>query len=426
MLFNSLEFAIFLPIVFIIYWLVLGKRHYLQNIFLLLSSYIFYGLWNWYFLILIIFNSLINFIVGIKLEKIDNPLLRKGLFFLAIIINLTPLILFKYTNFLIESFSDLLSLVGFNVHITTLYILLPLGISFYTFKTLSYIIDVYTQKIKASTNILSFFVYVSFFPQLIAGPIERASSLLTQINKERKFNYNLTVDGMRQILWGLFQKIVIADTLAKTANIVFTNHTNMIGSDHIIGILYFTFQIYCDFAGYSNISIGVSKLLGFPSIQNFNYPYFSKNIAEFWNKWHISLSHWFRDYIFIPLGGNRCKNLKYIRNIIVTFALSGLWHGSGYTYLVWGILNGIYYIPLIFHKIIKKENNITNNSTIISIKKFLQIISTFVMISFAWIFFRAESITDALLYIQGFWTTSIFEKPTVSTIGIIFIIVFIM
>jgi len=304
MLFNSIEFAFFLPIVFIFYWFVTKRNLRVQNIFLVVSSYIFYGWWDWRFLSLIIFSSIIDFIVGIGLSKTDKPQKRKGLLYISIFVNLGFLGFFKYFNFFAENFSQAFTLLGNPISVSSLNIILPVGISFYTFQTLSYSIDVYKRKLEPTKDIFAFFAFVSFFPQLVAGPIERATNLLPQFFRKRIFEYDKAVDGMRQIMWGLFKKVVIADNAAKYANLIFNNSDQYSGSTLLLGALFFTFQIYGDFSGYSDIAIGTSRLFGFNLKRNFAYPYFSRDIAEFWRRWHISLSTWFRDYLYIPLGGS--------------------------------------------------------------------------------------------------------------------------
>jgi D-alanyl-lipoteichoic acid acyltransferase DltB (MBOAT superfamily) len=305
MLFNSLDFAIFLPVVFLLYWFVFQKKIKAQNALVALASYVFYGWWDWRFLSLIIFSSVIDYFIGLQLENIKKDRYRSLLLWTSIFVNLGLLGFFKYFNFFIDNFLDAFSFFGYQIPNTSLNIILPVGISFYTFQTLSYTIDVYRKQLKPTKDFVAFTAFVSFFPQLVAGPIERASNLLPQFYKKRKFDYSIAVDGMRQILWGLFKKIVIADNCAKYANEIFNNSGNYSGTTLLLGALFFTFQIYGDFSGYSDIAIGTSRLFGFKLMKNFAFPYFSRDIAEFWRRWHISLSSWFRDYLYIPLGGSR-------------------------------------------------------------------------------------------------------------------------
>jgi D-alanyl-lipoteichoic acid acyltransferase DltB (MBOAT superfamily) len=370
-----------------------NKRLRYQNLLLLVSSYIFYGWWDWRFLILIIFSSFIDYSVGLQLNKTKQKEKRQLLMWLSILMNLGFLGFFKYYNFFAESFSDAFTFFGNSIDVNRLNIILPVGISFYTFQTLSYTIDVYRNKLKPTTDPVAFFAFVSFFPQLVAGPIERASTLLPQFSKKRKFIYGTAIDGIQQIIWGLFKKIVIADNCAQYVNDIFQNYTQYSSLTLLLGVIYFSFQIYADFSGYSDIAIGVSKLFGFKLMTNFNYPYFSKNIGEFWQKWHISLSTWFKDYVYIPLGGNRGNKYKRIRNTFLVFIISGFWHGANWTFIVWGCLNAVLFLPQIYKK--KSLTYPEKNTTIVVFK----MIITYTLISFTWIFFRANNLTDALQYI---------------------------
>jgi len=321
--FNSIDFAIFLPVIFILYWFVANKNLKLQNFLIVVASYIFYGWWDWRFLSLILFSTLIDYSVGIRLSKQDNISKRKILLWISILVNLGFLGFFKYYNFFLDNFITAFSFFGTPINVKGLNIILPVGISFYTFQTLSYTIDVYKRKLEPTKDFIAFTAFVSFFPQLVAGPIERATHLLPQFHKRRKFDYALAVDGMRQILWGLFKKIVIADNCAELANQIFNNSADMNGSTLVLGAISFTFQIYGDFSGYSDIAIGTSRLFGFNLKQNFAFPYFSRDISEFWRRWHISLSTWFRDYLYIPLGGSRGGTWMKIRNTFIIFIVSG-------------------------------------------------------------------------------------------------------
>jgi D-alanyl-lipoteichoic acid acyltransferase DltB (MBOAT superfamily) len=350
MLFNSIDFALFLPIVFILYWFFINKNLKLQNILLVIASYVFYGWWDWRFLSLIVFSSFVDYSVGVALSKTNLEHKRKLLLWTSILINLGFLGFFKYYNFFAESFADAFTLFGRHMEPSRLQILLPVGISFYTFQTLSYSIDVYKRKLEPTKDVVAFFAFVSFFPQLVAGPIERATNLLPQFYKKRHFVYAKAVDGMRQILWGLFKKMVIADNCAEYANQIFNNYEDYSGSTLFLGALFFTFQIYGDFSGYSDIAIGTSRLFGFNLMQNFAFPYFSRDIAEFWRRWHISLSTWFRDYLYIPLGGSRGGTWMKVRNTFIIFIVSGFWHGANWTFLIWGFLNALYFLPLLLMK----------------------------------------------------------------------------
>ncbi|MDP5230865.1 MAG: MBOAT family protein [Cellulophaga sp.] len=414
MLFNSLDFAIFLPTVFFLYWFVLNKNIEKQNILILIASYFLYGWWDWRFLSLILFRTLVDYSIGIFLAKEERIKQRKFLLYTSLIVNLGLLGFFKYYNFFIDNFIEAFSFFGASFNLTTLKIILPVGISFYTFQTLSYTIDVYKKNLEPAKSFISFATFVSFFPQLVAGPIERASNLLPQFYKKRIFKKEIAYDGLRQILWGLFKKIVIADQCAEYANLIFNNSDDYSGSTLFLGALFFTFQIYGDFSGYSDIAIGVSRLFGFNLMQNFAFPYFSRDIAEFWRRWHISLSTWFRDYLYIPLGGSRGGTWMKVRNTFIIFLVSGFWHGANWTFVVWGALNALYFLPLLLLK--KNRQNIgviAEDSYLPTIHEFLNMLFTFLLTVFAWIFFRSNNVKHAWDIIQEIFTSSIFNIPQV-------------
>ncbi|MFZ1730381.1 MAG: MBOAT family O-acyltransferase [Bacteroidota bacterium] len=414
MLFNSIEFSVFLPLVFAIYWLIGSRRIGTQNFFLLIASYVFYGWWDWRFLSLILFSSMIDFLVGVGLSYTDRSWNRRGLLMLSIVVNLGLLGFFKYFNFFAESFSEAFTLFGGHIDPARLAIILPVGISFYTFQTLSYSIDVYRRKLDASYDIIAFFSFVSFFPQLVAGPIERASNLLPQFMRERKFDYTKAVDGTRQILWGLFKKIVIADNAATLVNYIFRDYADLSGSTLLIGTFLFALQIYGDFSGYSDIAIGTARLFGFDLMRNFAFPYFSRDIAEFWRRWHISLSSWFRDYLYIPLGGSRGGTKAAIRNVMIIFLVSGFWHGANWTFIVWGALNALYFLPLMLMKSNRiHTDNAAEGRLLPSLREVFQIGSTFLLTCLAWVFFRAPSVGDAIAYLGGIFSTSLFHLPKI-------------
>lgn len=443
MLFNSIEFLLFLPVVFLLYWFVFGRfidkskwQLCLQNAFVVVASYVFYGWWDWRFLVLIAITSFCSWISGIMIKRvedgktIDNKVSRKRKLITAvnIVINLAILATFKYYDFFITEFAKLFHLSADGI---LLNVILPVGISFYTFQALSYSIDVYRRKIEPTRDVIAFFAYISFFPQLVAGPIERATNLLPQFLKRREFDYNTAIDGCRQILWGLFKKIVVADNCALVVNQVFDNYANMPASMLLIGALFFTFQIYGDFSGYSDIAIGTAKLFGIKLMRNFNVPYFSRDIAEFWRRWHISLNTWFRDYVYIPLGGSRTATAKVIRNIFVIFLLSGFWHGANWTFIVWGAYHALLFLPLILLGKNRKYTNVVAESKLLpSVKEICMIIVTFLLVMLGWIIFRAETITDAWQYIVSLFSTEIwrasytlFQYPTNSCFILIMLVV---
>ena len=412
MLFNSIEFGIFLPIVFFLYWFVFNKGLKIQNILLLIASYIFYGWWDWRFLSLIVFSSVVDYIVGIRLSVTEEKTKRKLLLSISLIVNLGLLGFFKYYNFFIENFTQAFTFLGQNIEANRLRIILPVGISFYTFQTLSYSIDVYRRKLEPTRDIISFFAFVSFFPQLVAGPIERASNLLPQFYKKREFLSTKAFDGVRQILWGLFKKIVIADGCAEYVNYVFDNQSSLGGSTLVIAAVLFAFQIYGDFSGYSDIAIGTARLFGFDLMRNFAFPYFSRDIAEFWRRWHISLSTWFRDYLYIPLGGSRVNTVKKIRNTFVIFIVSGFWHGANWTFIIWGFLNALYFLPLMLLKKNRKNTDtVAENKVFPNLREIFQMTTTFALTVLAWIFFRAENLKSALDYIKSIFSASILSIP---------------
>lgn len=411
MLFNSLDFAFFLPIVFALYWL--AKRNIkLQNTILLISSYYFYACWDWRFLSLILISSLVDFLVGIALSNQEHVVKRKVLLWTSISVNIGFLAFFKYYNFFVEEFVAVFSMFGREIQANSLNIILPIGISFYTFQTLSYSIDIYKRKLEPSRDFIAFSAFVSFFPQLVAGPIERASNLLPQFLRQRTFDYSNAVMGMQQILWGLFKKMVIADNCAELANMIFNNSADYSGSTLLLGAIFFSFQIYGDFSGYSDIAIGTARLFGIKLMKNFDFPYFSRDIAEFWRRWHISLSSWFRDYVYIPLGGSRVKKAKNIRNVFIVFAVSGLWHGANWTFLIWGILNAIFFLPLLLLDTNRNHLDIVAKGKLFpSFKELIAILSTFGITVLAWVFFRAESLTHAISYLDSMFNLDLFSIP---------------
>ncbi len=414
MVFNSISFAIFLPIVFLLYWFVSNKNRKIQNLLLLTSSYFFYACWDWRFLFLLIFSTALDFFTGSKMETAKTVASKKFWFWLSISINISFLGVFKYYNFFAESFADIMGNFGLQVNPFTLKVILPVGISFYTFHGLSYVIDIFKNRIKAEHDFIDYAVFVSFFPLLVAGPIERATHLLPQIKKERNFDYQKAVNGLKQILWGLFKKIVIADQCAQYTNTIFDDYSNHSGSTLLLGAIFFSFQIYGDFSGYSDIALGTARLFGIELLRNFAFPYFSRDIAEFWRRWHISLSSWFRDYLYFPLGGSRGGTWMKIRNTFLIFLVSGFWHGANWTFIVWGLLNAIYIMPsIIFNTNRNHIDIVAKGNYLPSIREFFMMLSTFFLTVFAWIFFRSASLSDAFSFIKGIFSSSLFSIPSI-------------
>jgi alginate O-acetyltransferase complex protein AlgI len=401
MFFNSLAFAIFLPIVFFLYWFVFNKTKNAQNALLIVASYYFYSCWDWRFLFLLVFSTFLDYYTGIRIEKSNHDKGRKFWFWLSIGVNLGFLGIFKYYNFFSTSFAQMLTSVGFKASPILLDVILPVGISFYTFHGLSYVIDIYYKRIKAEYNFVDYSLFVSYFPLLVAGPIERATHLLPQVKIKREFNLAQAKEGVCQIIWGLVKKVVIADTCATYANAIFDNYTTMNSWSLILGAIYFAFQIYGDFSGYSDMALGMSKLFGLDLLRNFNYPYFSRDIAEFWRRWHISLTTWFRDYLYIPLGGSKGSKSMQIRNVFIIFLVSGFWHGANWTYVTWGFINALYFLPLLL--LSRNRNNLEAvplKWNFESVGIIGRILYTFSLTCIAWVFFRAKTITDAFLYLK--------------------------
>ena len=413
MLFNSIEFLLFLPIVFVLYWFVFNTNLKAQNSLILVSSYVFYGWWDFRFLSLIFLSTIVDYIIGLNIPKQDSDKKQKFLLWCSVLFNLSVLGFFKYYNFFVDSWIDLFSSVGYEIKsVWTLNIILPVGISFYTFQTMSYTIDIYRKKLEPTKDFISFASFVSFFPQLVAGPIERASNLLPQILKKRSFKYEQGIQGFRLIIWGMFKKVVIADSLAPIVDGTFNNYQDFGGGTLWMGAIYFGFQIYCDFSGYSDIAIGTSKLFGFELMSNFKFPYFSRNIGEFWRRWHISLSTWFRDYLYIPLGGSKHGKLRSIRNIFVIFLVSGFWHGANWTFIVWGLYHSILFLPSFMFNTNRNYTSsiIGENSYLPTIKEFLQVGITFLLVSIGWVFFRSENINNSFKFLNQMFTDFSFKS----------------
>lgn len=398
MLFNSFNFLFFLPIVFVLYWHVFQRNLRWQNLFVVVASYVFYGWWDWRFLLLIVFTSLCSYGSGLLINRCyqrGDKKTAKWWAGLNIVVNLLVLGVFKYFNFFADSFQMVMAGIGLKIDAPTLHVILPVGISFYTFQALSYTIDVYRRQLPATRDVVAFFAFISFFPQLVAGPIERAANLLPQFQNHRSFNYAQAVDGLRQMLWGFFKKLVIADNCAVAVNSIWESYTDQSGLALWIAAFLFTFQIYCDFSGYSDIAIGCARLFGINLRQNFDVPYFSRNIQEFWRRWHISLMTWFRDYVYFPLGGSRCGKWLTVRNILIVFLLSGLWHGADWTFVLWGVYHGMLLSLLfIIGSGAKYKDIVADGRWLPSLKEAGQMIVTFMMVLIGWIIFRAENINQ--------------------------------
>lgn len=430
MIFNSIPYAVFFIIFFCLYWYVFRKNVKLQNLLLLTGSYVFYAWWDWRLLFLLIAVSLMCYLLGIYIEKAEDFKTKNRLMYTGVWLSVALLVYFKYTNFFILSFAEAFSKLNINLNLQTLHIILPLGISFYTFRNLNYLFDVNKGKAKATTDWVIYFSYVSFFPSLISGPIDRAKTLIPQLEKERKFDYQLATDGLRQIVWGLVKKVVVADNLAPVTNEIFNHYQSFHGSTLLIGAFYFTIQLYADFSGYSDMAIGFSKLLGFPGTKNFDYPFFSQNIEEYWRKWHISLTSWLSEYIFTPASicFRDYENWGLIISILITFLVSGFWHGANWTFVVWGFLNGCYYIPLILQgKMNKKKKKGQEVKLWPSFKELRNIVATFTLVVLTNILFRSANIAQAFGYYKHLFSRSLLLSPLNSKPYLIaFILVFLV
>jgi len=402
MLFNSFEYLIFLPLVYILYWLVGAKKLKLQNFLILVSSYVFYGWWDWRFLILIILSSAIDFFVALRIDAITKPRFKKAWLYVSIISNLGILCFFKYYNFFIDSWVELFAGMGYKMTPWTVNLVLPIGISFYTFQTMAYTVDVYRGKVAPCRDWVSFAAFVCFFPQLVAGPIERASDLLPQITQKRKFNYVQIVEGLRLILWGLFKKIVIADSLAPIVEEIFFYWRSQTGTTILMGGLFFSFQMYADFSGYSDIAIGSAKLLGIELKTNFRFPMLSRTMIEYWQRWHITLSTWFKDYVYIPMGGSRTNIFRASFNVFFIFFLSGLWHGANWPFVVWGVFHVLFYLPEFIYRKLKRKPLIghIHNKFLKYTVDGLQIAFMWLVLSAARLFYRSPTIEQGALMLK--------------------------
>ncbi len=419
MLFNSITFLIFLTVVFTVYW-TFARRHTYQNLLLLIASYVFYGWWDYRFLGLLFFSTFLDYYTGLKIHQANSQQLRKVWLAISVVVNLGFLAFFKYYNFFVTSFQELLMQLGIQIDTWMLSIILPVGISFYTFHGLSYVFDIYSRKFVPTTNLVDYSVFVSFFPLLVAGPIERATHLLPQVQRPRTFDYLQAINGIRQILWGLFKKVVIADGCAEHVNLIFNNSSQHQGGVLVLGVILFAFQIYGDFSGYSDIALGTARLFGFELLRNFAFPYFSRDIAEFWRRWHISLSSWFRDYLYFPIGGSRRGLAITVRNTLIIFLVSGFWHGANWTFLVWGALHAFYFLPLLLRNSNRQHlDSVAKGRLFPSLTEAGQMMGTFSLTCFAWIFFRAESLSAAMLYVENLFTGLASKDAYLKTISYI-------
>lgn len=424
MLFNSLDFAVFLPVVFLLYWALRGAHRHAGNVVLLVASYVFYGWWDVRFLGLIAFSTFVDYFLGRALDSTLHEGRRKALLWTSLGVNLGLLGYFKYANFFLAQLDGAFSLLGQPIDAGRLDIILPVGISFYTFQTLSYTLDVYNRRLVATRDPIAFATYVSFFPQLVAGPIERATNLLPQFATPRVFSQPLAVDGLRQILWGLFKKVVIADNCAEQVDRIFGSYDTQDGSTLLLGAVLFAFQIYGDFSGYSDIAIGTARLFGFSLMRNFAFPYFSRDIAEFWRRWHISLSTWFRDYLYVPLGGSRGGTAMKVRNTFIIFLVSGFWHGANWTFVVWGALNAIYFLPLLLASRNRQNLGIVAEGRLLpTLPDLARIAGTFALTCVAWVFFRAPDVGSALAYLGGMADASLFTVPAIGQLALVPLII---
>jgi alginate O-acetyltransferase complex protein AlgI len=432
MLFNSISFLIFLPVVFLLYWFIFNKSLKWQNILVLTASYVFYGWWSWKFLLLLMFSTGLDYLYGFGVAS-ENKTKSKIFLWLGIINNLGFLAIFKYYNFFAEQFQQTANLVGFHFNPVFLDVALPVGISFYTFHGMSYVFDIYRKQRAPVTNFVDYAVFVSFFPLLVAGPIERANHLLPQVQSKRTFKYTQAIEGCRLILWGMFKKVVIADSLAVIADNVFENYAQYNALSLIVGAIAFSFQIYCDFSGYSDIAMGTAKLFGFELLSNFKFPYFSRNIGEFWRRWHISLSSWFKDYLYIPLGGSREGKLKAVRNTFIIFLVSGFWHGASWNYVAWGFIHACGFLPLLLLNRNRQhvDNVVAEKRSLPTGRELVQMLGTFCFVTFAWVFFRSPSLKSGWAYITHIVTDTLANPGNYLTVpkglsSLVFIVPFLV
>ncbi len=426
MIFNSLEFSIFFLVFFLLYWFIFNSNVKIQNLLLLISSYFFYAWWDWRFLFLIVGSSVLNYILGILIERTSNLKYRRMLVYTGLLQGIGGLAYFKYFNFFITSFNEVFQSLDINGNLQTLNIIIPLGISFFTFRTISYVLDIDSGKIKATRDWIVFFNYISFFPTLISGPIDKAKSFIPQLKKQRVFNYDQAIDGMRQILWGLFKKIVIADNCAAITNPIFNNYQELPGSSLLLGAFIYTIQIYADFSGYSDMAIGFSRLIGFNVTKNFDYPFFAQNIADFWRKWHISLTAWMTEYVFTPFSFlfRDLGKIGLILAILINFTIIGIWHGANWTYVLFGFIHGLYFIPLVLSGKLNKKKIIAKDTLFPSYRETLNVLGTFTLVMLTMVLFRANTIGHAFYYFNGLFSKSLFSVPDIPSAKFMTLITF--
>jgi len=413
MSFNSLPFIVFFVVFFFLYWFIFHRNLKFQNLLILAGSYFFYCWWDWHFLFLLILNSSLNYALGYYMAKATNQRTKSILLYIGVLAGVGSLVYFKYTNFFITSFISAFEKIHIIINIHTINIALPLGISFYTFRTLSYLFDINKEKFKPTSDIVVFFSFVAFFPCLLAGPIDKAQTLIPQLLKKREFNYEKAVDAMRQILYGLFKKIVIADNLAQVTNNIFDNYHHLPGSTLALGVFYYSIEMYTDFSGYSDMAIGFARLIGFDITKNFNFPFFSQSIAEYWRKWHMSLTKWLTEYLFTPLSIalRDYGKMGLILAIIINLTVIGIWHGANWTFVLFGLLHGIYFIPLILKGTMNKNKKIDPDKLLPSFSEFVNMLKTFILVNFAFIFFRSDTVSQAFSIIRRICSISLIQFP---------------
>jgi alginate O-acetyltransferase complex protein AlgI len=411
MTFNSAEYSIFFLIVFAAYWL-LKQRLAAQNVLLLVANYVFYGWWNWRFLFILMGISAVGFFGGITIEKAENVQKKKLLSAVSIFLIGSTLVVLKYYNFFVDSVNSTANLFGYETNFDVVKLFLPIGLSYYVFQSIGYVVDVYRGKTESQKNWLTYFAYISFFPQILSGPIAQSTKLLPQFSQSKTLSSSDIYESVQKIIWGLFKKVVVADSLAKNVNYIFANHSDLSGSLLALGLVMFSFQVYADFSGYSLMAEGFARLLGFELYENFKQPFFARSVGEFWRKWHRSLSAWLKDYVYIPLGGRGNSRFHYALNILIVFTFSGLWHGASWNFVIWGFLNGVYFLPgILIGKTKQFEKAVADNSWLPNVLEVFQMLSTFLLITFSRVFFRSPDFSTAKAYIAEMFSASLFSMP---------------